>query len=187
LALPVEIALDTCAEVDLISIDLVKQLRLKPCENKNLPILQAVNQQELPHYGAYNVRLELVDSHGARRVTYRPYLAIDRDPKDTQILLGMPGLSDMKIAIDCELRKWYYKITKADIKLDKHSKFSKHARGVKAYALVEINQLIHDKRSTIDKALEGIPMELINHQEVFSEEKAKKLAPHKDIDLGIEL
>ena len=99
-AIPIAVGIDTYAEVDLVDIKLVRQLGLKPCCNTNLPILQAVNRQNLPTYGAYNVRLELTDNYGVRRTTLRPYLAIDRDPTDSQILLGMTALTELKILID---------------------------------------------------------------------------------------
>jgi hypothetical protein len=96
------VGIDTHAEVDLVDIKLVKQLGLKPCRNKDLPILRAINQQNLPTYGAYNVRLELTDMYGIRRTTLRPYLAIDRDPEDSQVLLGMTALNELKLLVDCE-------------------------------------------------------------------------------------
>ena len=94
--------IDTHAEADLVDIKLVRQLRLKPCRNTNLPILRAVNQQNLRTYGAYNLWIELTDSYGVRQTTLRPYLAIDRDPGDSQILLGMTALTEQKILIDCQ-------------------------------------------------------------------------------------
>ncbi len=101
-AIPIRVGIDTHAEVDLVDIQLVRQLGLKQCRNKNLPILRAVNQQNLPTYGAYYLRLELTDSYGVRRTTRRPYIAIDRDPGDSQVLLGMPALTELKILVDCE-------------------------------------------------------------------------------------
>ena len=77
---------------------------------------RAVNQQNLSTYGAYNVHLELTDSNGIRRETLRPYLAIDRDKDDTQILLGMPALEKMKIKVDCEKHEWQYKLSKNGIR-----------------------------------------------------------------------
>jgi hypothetical protein len=101
-AIPIKVGINTHAEVDLVDIKLVQQLGLKPCRNRNLPILQAINQQNLPTYGAYNVRLELADAYGIRRTTFWPYLAIDRDPNDSQVLLGMTALNELKVLIDCE-------------------------------------------------------------------------------------
>src|ERR1700759_3847632 len=101
-AIPIRVGMNPHAEVDLVNIKLVQQLGLKPCQNTTLPILRAINQLDLPTYGAYNLRLELTDDYGVRRTTLRPYLAIDRDPRDSQILLGMTALTDLKILVDCD-------------------------------------------------------------------------------------
>ena len=61
--IPIQVGIDTHAEVDLVDIKLVQQLGLKPCQNWNLPILRAINQQNLTTYGAYNLHLELTDAY----------------------------------------------------------------------------------------------------------------------------
>ena len=94
-ALPIRIGIDTHAKVDLVDVQLVRQLGLKQCRNTDLPILRAANRQNLRAYGAYNLRLELTDSYGVRRTTLRPYIAINRDLGDSQILLGMPALNKL--------------------------------------------------------------------------------------------
>ena len=99
-AVPIKVGIDTHAEVDLVDIKLVRQLGLKPCRNRNLPILRAINQQNLSTYGAYNLRLELTDAYGVSRTTLRPYLAINRDPNDSQLLLGMTALNKLKVFIN---------------------------------------------------------------------------------------
>ncbi len=126
-AIPVQVGIDTHAEVDLVDIQLVRQLRLKPCRNKQLPILRVINQQDLHTYGVYNVRLELTDDYGLQRTTYRPYLAVDRDPGDSQILLGMPALTEQKIILDCNTRTWQYKLDKSSIRIDNSRRFLRRA------------------------------------------------------------
>jgi hypothetical protein len=101
-AIPIRVGIDTHAKVNLVDVQLVRQLGLKQCRNKDLPILRAVNQQNLQTYRAYNLRLELTDSYGVRRTTLWLYIAIDRDPGDSQILLGIPALTELKILVDCE-------------------------------------------------------------------------------------
>jgi len=177
------VGIDTHAEVDLVDIKLIQQLGLKPCRNTNLPILRAVNQQNLRTYGAYNVRLELTDDYGVRRTTLRPYLAIDRDPGDSQILLGMTALTELKIQIDCHTYQWQYKLDKASIRIDTYQRFQKHTKGARIYALMEVNHLIASKPSLAGQ----LPDSLRNYLDVFSAANAEKLAPHRDIDLAIEL
>jgi hypothetical protein len=101
-AIPIRVGINTYTKVDLVDVQLVRQLGLKQCRNKDLPILRAVNQQDLATYGAYNLRLELTDSYGVRRTTLRLYITIDRDLEDLQILLRIPALNKLKILVDCE-------------------------------------------------------------------------------------
>jgi hypothetical protein len=101
-AIPVEVGIDTYTEADLVDIQLVRRLKLKPCRNTDLPILRAINQQSLSTYGAFNLRLKLTDRYGTRRTTLRPYLAVNRGQGDSQILLGMPALTELKVLLDCK-------------------------------------------------------------------------------------
>jgi hypothetical protein len=184
-AVPIKVGIDTHAEVDLVDIKLVRQLGLKPCRNRNLPILRAINQQNLHTYGAYNLRLELTDAYGIRRTTFRPYLAIDRDPNDSQVLLGMTALNELKVLIDCENSQWQYKLEKSDIRLESYQRFRKRAKNAVVYALVDINHLIpSDISSLIDKLPDSLRK---SYPDVFLAQNAEKLAPYRDIDLAIEL
>ena len=99
-AIPVLVGINTHTEVDLVNIKLVQQLGLKPCQNTNLPILQAINQQDLYTYRAYNIWLELTDAYRVQQTTLQLYLPIDRDPGDLHILLGILALSKLKLLVD---------------------------------------------------------------------------------------
>ena len=122
-AIPINVGIDMHAEVDLVDINLVWQLGLKPCWNKDLPILQAVNQQDLHTYRAYNLQLKLTDAYRVYKTTLRSYLAIDQDPSDSQLLLGMTALNKLKILIDCENCQWQYKLDKSNIQLESYKRF----------------------------------------------------------------
>ena len=67
--IPISVRIDTHAEVDIVDIRLVQKLRLKPCRNRDLPILRAIDRQNFHTYGAYNIRLELTDTQGVCRET----------------------------------------------------------------------------------------------------------------------
>jgi transposase InsO family protein len=128
--------------------------------------------------------MELTDNYGTRRTTLRPYLAIDRDPNDSQILLGMTALQELKVFIDCESCQWQYKLDKSDIQIESCKRFSKRAKNACVYALIDVNHLIpSDVSSLIDK----LPISLKDYKDVFSMDNAKRLAPHRNIDLAIEL
>jgi hypothetical protein len=122
-----------------VDVQLVRQLGLKQCRNKDLPILQAVNQQDLATYGAYNLRLELTDSYRVRRTTLRLYIAINRDLEDSQILLRIPALNKLKILVDCERYQWQYKLEKSDVRIDSYKRFRKWTKNTNVYALIKVN------------------------------------------------
>ena len=95
----------------------------------------------------------------------------------------MTALSELKVFIDCENGQWQYKLEKSDIRLESYKRFRK--RKAQVYALVDINHLIPSSISSlIDKLPESLEK---NYPDVFSDQNAKKLAPHRDIDLAIEL
>jgi hypothetical protein len=199
-AIPIRVGIDTHAEVDLVDVQLVRQLGLKPCRNKDLPILRAINQQNLHTYGAYNLRLELTDSYGVRRTTLRPYIAIDRDQGDSQILLGMPALDKLKILIDCEQYQWQYKLEKSDVRIDTYKRFRKWTKNANVYALIEVNHLIRELSpikptyptgpTYVKKPIpliDKLPACLNPYLDVFSLKNAKQLAPYRNVDLAINL
>jgi hypothetical protein len=138
-AIPIRVGINTHTKVDLVDVQLVRQLGLKQCRNKDLPILRAVNQQDLATYGAYNLRLELTDSYRVRRTTLRPYIAINQDLGDSQILLRMPALNELKILIDCKQYQWQYKLEKSDVRIDSYKRFRKWTKNANVYALIKVN------------------------------------------------
>ena len=96
----------------------------------------------------------------------------------------MTALHELKVFIDCENGQWQYKLDKSDIRVESYRRFQKRARGAQIYALVDINHLIP---SDISALVEKLPESLKNHPDVFLTQNAEKLAPHRDIDLAIEL
>jgi hypothetical protein len=87
--------------MDLVSINLVHSLGLKPCNKKKhnheIPALEAAGQQPLKTYGVYHLRCSITDRTGRQLSFIRPFVAIDRDPTDAPILLGRPALVAYKI------------------------------------------------------------------------------------------
>jgi hypothetical protein len=128
--------------------------------------------------------MELMDNYGTRKTTLRPYLAIDRDPSDSQILLGMTALQELKVFIDCENCQWQYKLDKSNIRMESCKRFSRRAKNACVYALIDVNHLIP---SDVSSLIEKLPISLKDYKDVYSIDNAKRLAPHRDVDLAIEL
>ena len=95
----------------------------------------------------------------------------------------MTALNKLKVFIDYKNGQQQYKLEKSDIQLKSYKQFQKQKAQV--YTLVDINYLISlGISSLINKLPENLKK---NYPDVFSDQNAKKLAPHQDIDLAIEL
>jgi len=112
----------------------------------------------------------------------------------------MPALTELKILVDCEAYQWQYKLEKSDIRIDSYKRFQKWARNANVYALIEVNHLIRElnpiKLNCPTKSTQAIqPIPLLDklpaclepYLDVFSTANARQLAPHRDIDLAIDL
>ena len=131
-------------------------------------------------YGAYFAWLELIDSHGTKRVTRRPYIAIDLD-KD--FLLRMPAIKDNNIDVSHDGTWKFHLSGSGKVVVESRKRFRRHAH---VYAILETNHLIPSDLSP--QELLQLLLELRKlFPDVFSRKNAEQLAPHRDIDLAIDL
>ena len=174
---PTSVGFDTQAEVDLVSIDLVRKLSLKNTAHRHQDSINlvAANQLAIQTYGTYTLRLELADHHGKIATTLRTYVAVKRMPDEPEVLLGMPGLAHSQIIIDTAHQQWeYYCNPRVKIisSARLHRMFSKNP--FKVYAIVNTNHLIQSIINNPD----SLPNHLAQRfQDVFTPEHAGELPP----------
>ena len=98
--------------VDLISISFVKSLGLSPCNKSKhqhiVPVLEGVGETHPQTYGFFHLRLTITDRFNRLFDFIRPFLAVDRSPSDSQVLLGQPALKDFKINICNSEDSWEF-------------------------------------------------------------------------------
>ena len=95
----VEVALDTCAEVDTIGVEFAKQRRLK-LYIKDYPTLwQSAGSIQHEAKGVYWATWQMTDYRGVTRSYRRPFLAIEKGVDDTPLLLGERTLGEIGINI----------------------------------------------------------------------------------------
>jgi hypothetical protein len=70
--------LDTCAQVDVVSIDLVKRAKLDQAK-MTCTIMQAYDGRTGITAGVWKVPLKVTDSRGTTKVFERPCVAVPRD------------------------------------------------------------------------------------------------------------
>jgi hypothetical protein len=117
--------------MDLVSINLVRSLGLKPCNKKKhnheIPALEAAGQQPLKTYGVYHLRCSITDRNGHQLSFIRPFVAIDRDPTDAPVLLGRPALVAYKIIQYHGTSEWEFE-QKVEVKEYSPAKFQQLLR-----------------------------------------------------------
>ena len=93
--------MDSYLIVDLVSISFVKSLGLEPCRKYQYIALrlEGVGETYPKTYGFFHLRITLIDCFNRSFDYIRPFLAVDRDAQDSQVLLGRPTLKDFGIII----------------------------------------------------------------------------------------
>ncbi|EED18398.1 gag/polymerase/env polyprotein, putative [Talaromyces stipitatus ATCC 10500] len=98
----VEIALDTCAEIDTIGIDFAEQRGLKPYIKGYPKLWQSAGNVQHEAKGAYWATWSMTNHYGVTRSYQRPFLAVNKAPEDAPLLLGEHTLGE--IGVDISLR-----------------------------------------------------------------------------------
>ena len=185
--------MDTCADVDCISYQWAKAVGLKPCRKDHPMQIRAAGMKEAEAQGAFWLRLTIPDHRGVVRTTRRPYLALDRDTDEPPVLIGMPGLQEMRVKIDLEpgSLSWEYKLAQT-VKVESTKKFRHRARKATVYAAVPISPFLRKPETTDELQARGKLGELISelqeYKDVFSVANAETLPPSREgVDLAIEI
>jgi len=137
---PALFGLDSFAEMDFVSIDFVHSLQLEPCRqrshNHHVPLIEAAGRTSVKVLGVYHLHCSITDRWGRQFDFTRPFVAIDRDPKDTPILLGRPALKDYQIVIFNSSSSWEFE-RKKKVKTVSSSRFQQLLQN-SSYPIYEI-------------------------------------------------
>lgn len=184
--------------VDLVSISFVKSFGLKACSKSKhqhvVPTLEGIGETRPQTYGFYHLRLSLTDRFNRVFNVVRPFLAVDRNPRDSQVLLGRPALKDFKINICNGKDIW-------DFEFERHPKVTMVSSHRFAKDLTPRTQVLELKvvfrpcekedaeaSKTDDNGLSSIPRRLrTRYKDFFDIEKAERQPLHRHTDHAIEL
>ena len=90
--------------IDLVSISFVKSLGLSSCDKKKHqhkePMVEGIGRMKAKTYGFFHLRLCITDQWNQSIRFIRPFLAVDRSSRNSQVLLGRPALKDLRVNID---------------------------------------------------------------------------------------
>ena len=181
--------------VDLVSISFVKSFGLEPCTKHNhvLPKLEGIGQTAPKTYGFYHLRARITDRYNHSFSFIRPFLAVDRDPRDSQVLLGRPALKDFKINIcneddsfEFERQPRIRKISPKEFARDLLHKDTACCYQVKLAFRPDLDE--EDEEDPQECDLAGIPIRIRRkYRDFFNIQKAESPTDHKPTDHAIEL
>src|SRR5437879_285780 len=178
--------------VDLVCISYVKSLGLSPYKRHKYktPILEGIGQTYPRTYGFYYLDLLLTDRYNRTLRFFRPFLAIDRDLQDSQILLGRPALKDLRITIDNFYDNFEFQrksvVTVVSVR-HFYRKLPTYTQVFQVYFRFLLDP--DDDNDPPDPTdFSHIPERLhTRYRSFFSEQKAAQQPPHRPTDHAIEL
>jgi hypothetical protein len=185
--------------VDLVSISFVKSLGISPCNKSkhqhHFPTLEGVGGICPKTYGIFHLRMTITDRFNRSLEFVRPFLAVDRDPKDSQVLLGRPALKDFKINICNSDDSWEFEFQRQP-RIAKVSP-QQFVRDLTSQTKVfEVRAVFRPPGDQIDDEIEdeensdlsSVPELLrLKYRDFFSYHKATQLPSHRATDHAIEL
>jgi hypothetical protein len=184
--------------VDLVSLSFVKSFGLTPCTKSKhqhvVPILEGVGKTCPETYGFYHLRLSITDRYNRSLDFVRPFLAVDRSPSDSQVLLGRPTLKDFKMNICNGDDSWEFEFERRPrVTVVTPAQFTKEL-GSKAQVF-EIKTAFRpcdddneDPDSNALSDLQHVPTRLRQrYRDFFDVNKAVQQPPHRSVDHAIEL
>ena len=97
---PFAIDLDTCAEINVVSIDFVRKHKLQWIGDES-PRIRFMDHHFAKVCGVYQVPLSLTDCQGVTREAIIPYIVVERSPfrDDSPVILGIPVLNTLSILL----------------------------------------------------------------------------------------
>jgi hypothetical protein len=198
--------------VDLVSISLVKSLGISPCTKTTHqhvePSLEGVGQTRPKTYGFYHLRVRITDRWNCPLEFIRPFLAVDRDARDSQLLLGRPSLKDFRISVLNGQDAWEFEKKPKVTKISSHQ-FHKEIQALPTTQRVfsvcptfvppeksfgrqpkDENEPLDDSYDdeTEDIDLSNVPKRLRHRfRDFFDARNTSRLASHRATDHTIEL
>lgn len=183
--------LDSGAEVDLVSFELVKKYKLQRAKLIE-PLIYAINQRKTPTYGVWTIPLQATDSRGITRRFTRSCVAIDRDPRleGSPILLSMTTIYDLDIYIAGRNNLWWFGTPSIEVLPPRQ--FTRKTRNhTHVFAVVKLPEEVWlpVDRDTDETPPEYhlIPPELAEFHDVFSSQNSKTLPSSNEYNHTIEL
>lgn len=185
--------LDSCAQVNVVDMKFVRKHRL-PQVNVETPTIHWFNESFAKVYGVYTVPLTLTDFHGVKRTIRCKCVGTDRDPRESPVLLGTPGLNAFGILLFPRESLWWFVPDSGPIRMLNPKQFAKQCRKeARVFALSahpDVPQELFPEEEEEEKTPQNkdeIPPELSAYADVLDVGNSAILPSFKNTDHEIDL
>ena len=182
--------------VNLVSISFVKSLGLSPCTKAShqhvIPELEGVGQTSPKTYGFFHLKACISDRYNRSFSFVRPFLAVDRSHRDSQVLLGRPALKDFKITLHNGDDSFEFQRQPRITKISPYQ-FSRELASYPTTTCFQVKLAYRpdteeDDSEPSETDLAGVPPRLrLKFRDFFNLQKAESPTAHKTTDHAIEL
>ena len=189
------VRLDSYSMIDLVSIFFVKFFDLIFCTKLKhhhvVSMLEEVDETNLKIYDFYHLRLSITDCFNHTFNFTCLFLAVDQNPRDSQVLLDWPALQDFKINICNKDDMWDFEFEQqSKIMMLSWKQFVKKLTSqIKVLELCVIFKSCEtDNTEITDDSLVNILKKLhLKYRDFFDVDKAEQQSSHQLTDHVIEL
>lgn len=171
--------LDCGAQVNTIDEKFALQNQLPEITGALLPTLKLPNSATTRSFHAYRAVLLAQDCWGAQREIETVLYGVTDSAYP--IILGLPGLKEGRVVLDCETKRWRWKIETPALQIEEPTRFAETLQGE-----AEVYAVIVGSKST-DNPERRLPKELAGYEDVTSEDAAGALPERQGADHAIEL
>jgi len=185
----VVILIDPGADANIVDQRYALRAQLERVETPVPPIRWG---EQRPHiFGAYKALIKLTDSIGQSREFYDIFYGIDSP--STPIILGMPGLKGQGVVIDTATSTWRYGIATVPLELLDKDEAAEVPCEHLAWSIMAVEWLTREDledEETEQRRQDDVvtlPEELREFEDVFQEDRADELPPHRETDHAIEI
>jgi hypothetical protein len=176
----VPILIDCGVEINTIDEKLALSYELEELKGAALLTVLLPDSSLAVCFYAYWAQLKARDDWGVeRQFTVTLYGICD---SAQPVILGLLGLKEARIVVDCEAKRWRYKIDSLIMKMEDPISFDKLLENEPQVYAVMVGSM-----STLLAAPTALPKELQDYEDVASSDAANALLEHHGGDYAIEL
>jgi transposase InsO family protein len=174
--------IDCGAEINTVDEKFALEQGLREVNGATLPNIQMPDSTRVLCLHAYQATIKAQDSWGVE-TQFSVTLYSIRDASQP-IILGLPGLKQGRVIVDCETKQWRYKLESSTMRVERPDQFIKSLTGEPQVYAVLVGSI---STASDGSSVLVLPPELAGYEDVADNNAADTLPEHHGSDHAIEI